>query len=144
MDRSDTHETAVTRQLSSLLGRSNKKRSAAVIRAVVRGERPVSDLAGAGLSENDPAGFAETLAGLPMWSSDLAEGIMRLKGDLAALSEWARFVVSAAEFFDYASQDLECCRRLLSYIWQIPYGSGLPARAVTLATVVRNWPRRAA
>lgn len=147
MDRQnieEAHSATVAQQLNALYGQVDKRRSAAIIRAVVRGERPVGDLAGAGLSGADAAACAEKCAGLPAQSADLAEGIMNLKGDREALSEWACFVVNAAEFFDYADQDIQCSQRLLSYIWQIPFGSGLSNRAITLATMVRNWPRRAA
>jgi len=145
VDNFDTDETApVAHQMDFLFCHFDQKRSVTVVRAVVRGELPLADLAGAGISATNPAGCADRFAGLPVWSADLAAGIMNLKHDRSALADWAKFVVSAAEFFDYASHDVPCCQRLLSYIWQIPYGGGLSGRAITLATMVRNWPRRAA
>lgn len=143
----DTDETAPTtaaHQLDCLFTHFDQKRSVTVVRAVVRGELPLCDLAAAGISASNPAACAERFAGLPVCSADLAAGIMNLKDDRIALSDWAKFVVNAAEYFDYASHDVPCCQRLLSYIWQAAYGGGLTPRAITLATMVRNWPRRAA
>lgn len=145
MNRYDTDETdfaTVAEQLNFLSCQPDTTRTTAILRAVIRGERPLSDLVALGIT--DAASRAASCAGLPVWSADLAEGIVNLKGDNAVLCEWARFVLSAADLFDYASADVPCSQRLLSYIGKILYGTGLPPRAITLATMVRYWPRRAA
>jgi len=147
MDRGNTDETAVTvvaRAVDGMVCQFEQKQSALLLRAVLRGERPVSDLAGTGISLSDPMSSVGKLAGQPVWSSDLAEGILNLKGNAVALCEWATFVVRTADLFDCASHDMPCCERLMTYIWQIAYGQGLSPRALTLATMVRNWPRKRA
>lgn len=121
-----------------------QKQSAALVRAVLRGERPVSNLAGTGISPSDPASCAGKFAGLPVCSADLAEGLLNLKTDPAALTDWALFVLRAADLFDYAGHDVPGCKKLMIYIWQIAYGHGLSQRAITMATMLRNWPQKRA
>lgn len=147
MDRYATNELPLAeaaQAANALLGALPRLQIASLTRAVLRGERPVSDLAGAGVLPSDPAASAELFAGMTVRSADFAEGIVKLKGDSAALMEWALFVIRVAELFDYAPKDVACCERLMSYVWQISYGSGLSQRAITLATMVRNWPKQAA
>ena len=120
------------------------KQSAVLVRAVLRGERLARDLPVVGINPADPMASMARLAGLPVSSTDLAQGILNLKGNAAALSDWAAFVLRAAELFEYASSDLQGCERLMNYVWQIAYGNGLSPRAITLATMLRNWPSRRA
>jgi len=130
--------------VNALLRSPSQKQVSGLIRTVLRGERPVSDLMGAGISPHDPAASPEAFAGITVRSADYAEGILNLRRDSAALMEWALFVIRVAEMFDYVPKDIACCERLMSYVWQISYGSGLSQRAITLATMVRNWPKQAA
>lgn len=98
-----------------------------LLRAVVRGELPLEHFNGQ--SEERP---------LAVCAADLAEGILNLKNDPAALTEWAGFILTASEFFKLEDELSEFWDRLLCCIWDLSFGGRLSIPAVTLAAAVRN------
>lgn len=101
-----------------------------MVRAVVRGELPLS-----ALKHNNEERAASPLA---VSETDLAEGILNLKDDQAALTEWANFVLTASELFKLEDGVSDYWDRLLSCIWELSFGQRLSIAALTLACAVRN------
>jgi hypothetical protein len=103
------------------------------LRAAVRGERPLEGLAAA----------RNGRAALSVCAADLAEGIVNLQNDPAALSEWASFILAVSESFVLEDQLSDRCDRLLSCIWDLAFGAHRRDPAIALARAVRGRPRLA-
>jgi len=101
-----------------------------MVRAAVRGELPLS-----ALKHNNEGRPVSPLA---VSETDLAEGILNLKNDQAALAEWANFILTASELFKLEDGVSDFWDRLLGCIWELSFGHRLSIAAVTLASAVRN------
>jgi len=112
------------------------------LRAIVRGEMPLENFKNAGVAvharriEGSAAGLK--IVPLAVQADDLAEGILKLQSDSAALSEWASFVLVMSELFSFDAEDAEYCDRLIGAIWDIAFGKPLTGSAIRLASTVRS------
>jgi|GEM_PF-1489686 len=106
------------------------------VQAVLRGECSVADAKG--IQAHSLASTWADLhrAGLSLSASDLADGILNLKDDAAALADWASFIVVLSEGLSI-EQDADYSDRLLSAIWDLAFGRPLSASAVRLASALR-------
>lgn len=100
----------------------------ATFRATVRGERSVKELAAANTRGVDVQGFSP---------ADVAEGIINLKHDPSALSEWANFILATSDGTRVRGADADYWDRLLSGIWELALGSGANVPIVALAYAIR-------
>ena len=109
---------------------------AAILKAVVRGERAVEDLKTTRLWINarrtegadDPVPHA-------VCSSDLAEGIVNLKDDPLALEELANAIVAVSGLLSFEDEHAD---RLISCVWDLALGGHLEDSTIALADAVRN------
>lgn len=112
------------------------------LRAIVRGEMPLENFKSAGVAvharriEGSAAGLK--VVPLAVHAEDLAEGMLNLKSDAAALSEWASFVLVMSELFAFSDDEAEYCDRLIAAIWDIAFGKPLTGTAIRLAATVRS------
>lgn len=105
------------------------------VNAIVRGERPLGDLA-------DTTFVSRTLTGhergsLVVSASDLAAGIINLKDDPAVLADWANFVLSASDCFEIEDETPDYWDRLIGCVWELAFGARLNVRTLALALAVR-------
>ena len=108
---------------------------AEMLRAVVRGERPIQKAMAARLlaAQGD-----STPNSLPVTAADLAEGICNLKHDHMALSEWASFILVVSDLFRVEDSHSGYWERLMSCIWDLAFGAPLRGATLSFATVVRS------
>lgn len=107
----------------------------ATLLAVVRGERPLADLPQTTFVTRHVTGIA--CGPVPVSASDLAEGIVNLKHDPAALADWANFVLSASDCFAVDDDAREYWDRLIARVWELAFGARLATRTLALAFAVR-------
>lgn len=99
-------------------------------RAAVRGERPVKELVTTCVSAREDCvqGFCP---------ADVAEGIINLKHDPLALSEWANFILATSDRTRVRGVESDYWDRLLSGVWEIALGSRPKVPVVALAYAIR-------
>jgi hypothetical protein len=109
----------------------------AVILQFVRGERPWTDLATAGISVRwdgdrceieNPRGVV-AVAGVP----DVARGLLALAGDPGRLRTWAFLVQAGSSFLDLDVDDHPTGEALLGAVWGASFGDPIDAEALRLA-----------
>lgn len=105
---------------------------AAVLKAVVRGERAVEDLKATRIWINARQGAC---ANHTVCGADLAEGIVTLKDDPVALEELANAIVAVSGLL--ALED-EHSDRLISRVWDLALGAPLAESTIRLADAVRR------
>jgi hypothetical protein len=105
---------------------------AAILKAVVRGERAVEDLKTTHLWIDARRGAPASHA---VCSADLAEGIVNLKDDPVALEELASAIVAVSGLL--ALED-EHADRLISRVWDLALGAPLAESTIRLARAVRG------
>ncbi len=115
---------------------------AAIVRAIVRGEQPVATLKETTVRISADRVYRATgtpgLAFLSVGASDLAEGLLNLKSDPAALRDWASFILLTSEFFAFADRHTEYCDRLLVAISDLAFGAPVGIPAIRLAQSIRT------
>ncbi|GAA0547261.1 hypothetical protein FHS83_000848 [Rhizomicrobium palustre] len=111
-----------------------------VLRAMVRGELPVHELSVASIRIGTfGANTANTkLLSLRVSTADLAEGLMNVKDDEAKLTDWASFILVAADLFAFEDENADCGHRLLACIWDLAFGAPISPAAMRLADVARG------
>jgi hypothetical protein len=109
-------------------------RDAAILKAVVRGERAVEDLKTTRIWLNARRGFTVP-ASHAVCAADLAEGIVNLKDDPVALEELASAIVAVSGLL--ALED-EHADRLISRVWDLALGVPLAESTIRLANAVRS------
>ncbi len=101
----------------------------ASFRAAVRGEQPVKEIpVHTGLREARQQSLCP---------ADVAEGIINLKNDPLALSEWAIFILATGDASKVRGAESDYWDRLLSGIWEIALGSRPSDPVVALAYAIR-------
>jgi hypothetical protein len=116
------------------LGGDNDEHAA--LRAVVRGERPLDSIITT-IAEA-PAVERVRPPRVSLCAADLAEGIMNLKNDPAALSEWAGFILATFELFAFEDEQSGCWDRLFSWIWSLAFGARLGNPEFAFASAIRQ------
>ena len=107
---------------------------AASLRAVVRGELPITNGMAARILA---AGGTVERISLSVSAADLAEGIINLKDNHYALSEWASFVLVTSDVFDVDDEHICYWDRLSKCVWELAFGAPLRNTALSLANTVR-------
>jgi hypothetical protein len=102
----------------------------AAFKAAVRGERSPDTLAIRYAICGKDSAERLTLA-------DLAEGIINLKNNPTALSEWANFILATGETSRVRGREPDYWDSLLSGIWQLALGTRPRNTVVALAYAVR-------
>lgn len=114
----------------------------AIVRAILRGEQSVEALKQTTIRISAQRVYRDigTAADvfLSVTSADLAEGLLNLKNDTAALSDWARFILITSEHLSLADRHTDYCDRLLSAIWDLAFGAPVDETAIRLAQSVRS------
>jgi len=115
---------------------------AAIVRAIVRGEQSVATLKETTVRISAHRVYRATgtpgSAFLSVHSSDLAEGLLNLKSDPAALGEWASFILLTSEFFAFGDRHTDYCDRLLAAISDLAFGAPVGVPAIRLAQSIRT------
>jgi len=104
------------------------------LRAVVRGELPIANGMAARILA---AGGAVQPISLNVSAADLAEGIINLKDDHHALSEWASFILVTSDAFEVDDDHICYWDRLSKCVWELAFGAPLRDTALSLANTVR-------
>ncbi len=115
---------------------------AAIVRAIVRGEQSVATLKETTVRISAHRVYRATgtpgSVFLSVRSSGLAEGLLNLKSDPAALGEWASFIRLTSEFFAFADRHGDYCDRLLAAISDLAFGAPISIPAIRLAQSIRS------
>lgn len=138
MDMNETrpYEPARSRW-AHLLGQLGGERDEhSSLRAVVRGEQPLGRIFDT--IAQAPAVERITTPHVSVSAADLAEGIMNLKDDPAALSEWAGFILATCDLFELEDENCEYWDRLLACVWELALGAALGGASISMASAVRN------
>src|SRR5581483_7075458 len=106
----------------------------AVILQFVRGERPWTDLAGAGISvqwdgdrcEIENPGAVVAVAGL----ADVAKGLLTQVADPARLRKWAFLVQAGSSFLDVDLDDNPAGDALMAAVWGASFGEPIDPEAL--------------
>lgn len=110
---------------------------AAVVRAVLRGEERVAALKRTSLRLSADRLLHAVGSPLPLFATvrtrDLAQGLLALKDDAAALADWAGFVVVSAELLGFEDRHSAACDRLLAAIWNLAFGAPVDEPTIRLA-----------
>jgi hypothetical protein len=110
---------------------------AAIVRAILRGEEKVTALKRTSLSLSaqglrrrigSPASLFATIT-----AQDVAEGLLTLKDNPAALADWAGFVLLSSELFGFEDRHSAACDRLLAAIWTLAFGAPVEPTIIRLA-----------
>ena len=120
-----------TRIPASALAPIERAVEAIAFRAAVRGERSSKGLPASGV----PADKREDMHRLH--PADVAEGIINLRNDPTALSDWANFILATSDKGDVRGADCDYWDRLLSGIWEIALGNSPKDPLIALAYAVR-------
>lgn len=107
---------------------------AAILKAVVRGERAVDDLKTTRLWINARRREGVVLSHA-LCAADLAEGIVNLENDPVALEELANAIVAVSGLLAF---DDEHADRLIARVWDLALGKPLAESTIRLAHAVRN------
>jgi hypothetical protein len=117
----------------------------AVVLQFVRGERPWTDLAQAGITVRREDGRWEianprgvvAVAGVP----DLAQGLLVLAGDPDRLRAWAFLVQAGSSFLDLDVDDDPAGEALLTAVWDASFGEPVSPAALGLAERIARGTR---
>lgn len=109
----------------------------AILRAILRGEQPIETLKETTIRVCANRVYRDTPTAadvfLSLGSADIAEGLLNLKHDPAALADWARFILITSDHLTFNDRHTDYCDRLLSTIWDIAFGKPVRETAIRLA-----------
>jgi hypothetical protein len=115
----------------------NESNAAKILRQIVRGERPWTELDEIGIQVRAKSGGFEirnsknvtVIAG----AQDLALGILAYQHDPVKVREWASMILAGAIPCDLQLKETADEQDLLSSLWDISFGKGILPSALTLA-----------
>jgi hypothetical protein len=115
----------------------NGPRADHLIKECVRGLRPWASLEGVGITIDRSKGSEvySNLSGqrVAVFPEDLAEGLIRLSGDLARLREWADILLGASTVVELRLEGHPYGEALLEALWELSAGEPIRESAVLAA-----------
>ena len=115
----------------------NESNAAGILRQIVRGERPWTELEDIGIHvrangdgfEIENSQHVTVIVG----AEDLSLGILAYRHDPAELREWASMILADAISCDLQLKQTAEEQDLLSSLWDVSFGKGLSPTALALA-----------